>query len=53
LVHAVSRSQSHVDALDFYLRILCNLTPMRVTIKALVMETHWTDGVFYRAILYS
>jgi len=21
--------------------------------KALVMETHWTDGVFYRAILYS
>jgi len=53
LWYMVSRSQSHVDALDFYFRILCSLTPMRVTIKALVMETHWTDGVFYGAILYS
>ena len=53
LVQTVSRSQSQVDALDFYFRILCNLTPKRVTIKALVMETHSTNSVFYRGILYS
>ena len=52
LVQTVSGSQSHVDAFDFYFGILCNLTPMRVTIKALVMETHWTNSVLYRGILY-